>query len=46
MKHVTTSVNDYVSIEDNTTNIENDLHSNDIPTTTPNSTTKVDKKNL
>lgn len=48
MKHVTTSAKDYVSVEDSTTDIEKDLHSNDTPTTTatPNSTTKVDKKNF
>ena len=47
MKHVTTSVNDYISVEDSTkTNIENDLYSNDISTmtTTSNLATKVDKK--
>ena len=50
MKHMTTSANDYVSIEDNTTNNENDLHLNDTPIlaamTTPNSTIKVDKRNF
>ena len=50
MKHVTTSASDSVSVEDNTTDNDNDLHSKDTPipamTTTPNSTTKVDKKNF
>lgn len=48
MKYVTSSTNDFVSIEDNTTNIENDLHLNDTPTPTVtlNSTTKIDNKNF
>ena len=48
MKHVTTHVNNYVDVEDITIDIENDLHSNDTPTTivTLNSAIKVDKKNF
>lgn len=48
IKHVTRSVNNYISVENNTTNIENDLHSNDTPTMTiiQNSVTKVNKKNF
>ena len=50
MKHLTTSANDHVSVEDSTTENENDLHSNDspIPTTTAtsNSTIKVDERNF
>ena len=50
MKHVTASANDSLSVEDSTTDIEKDLHSKDTPTptttATPNSTTKVDKKNF
>ena len=45
MKHVTTSANDSVSLDDSTTENEND---SPIPatTTTPNSTSKVDKRNF
>ena len=47
---MTASTNDSVSVEDNTTDNENDLHSNDtpIPATmaTPNSTIKVDMRNF
>ena len=48
MKHVTTSANNDVSVKDNTIDIENDLHLKDtlITTTTPNPTTKVNKKNF
>jgi hypothetical protein len=50
MKHVITSANDSVSVEDSTTDNENDLYSKDslFPTTmtTPNSTIKVDKRNF
>ena len=50
MKHVTTFASDSVSVEDNITDNENDLHSKDIPilamTAIPNSTIKVDKRNF
>lgn len=48
MKHVIASANNYISVEDNTTNIENNQHSKDTPITTPtpNSATKVDEKNF
>ena len=46
MKHVMTSANDYVSVEDSTTDIKDDQYSKDTPTTTttPNSSTKINKK--
>ena len=50
IKHVTTSVNDYVSVKNSITYNKNDLYSKytPIPVTmaTPNSTIKVDKRNF
>ena len=50
MKHVTTSVNDYVSVKYSTTDNGNDLHSNDTlisaTMTILNSTIKIDKRNF
>ena len=48
MKYMTMSVDDYVSVEDSTIDIENCPHSKDTPTTTTtlNLAIKVDNKNF
>ena len=46
MKHVTASANDSMSVEENTTNIEKDQNSNNIPISTTTLAIKMDKKNF
>lgn len=46
MKHVTASANNSAISDDNTIDIDNDLHSKESPLPTPNSAIKGDKKSF